>query len=1726
MEGLNDPTRAKAQYYQALERDPLNADALDRLEQLLEHHGLHDELAQFLDSHVRRLEAQHADPVYVAALCFRLAEVWHKRFDETEHALQWYRRAYTLDSQCVAAIYEARQIHAAAGDHTSAVDLLEMETQAEPDVERRVSLLSELARAKAHDLGDVNGAILALRGALSLLPGDVQVMHELATYLVERAGSADEATAAIDLKRAAELFYRIAQGVSETECLDYLEAALRYAPYHESALDMLESAAERLGRSDLLPAAWVGFVASAPQSPAVDERRIHLANAYAAAGQLDDAIYCIEEVAERGEQRAIALIEELQGRAGRPKTARAVVASARAPVEADEDEDPDFAAALMRDDVDDFSEDQPETVRPPKKRLGDSDAPPARQVPTAGKRPVVESEPPPPAVAPSRVAQLKTQLTQFARAGRDAEAETLCHEVLGIDPSDADAFTFLEGFYRKKRRHEQLRDLLLSSTQIPGLSIEARKLRLREVAAISETKLRDPDGAIGAWRNLIALDPVDAEASKTIKRLLEKAKQWDELVQVIEREALLTTDAEAKAELVSQAALMHRDKRKDLPEALEAFRQLHTLRPTDRATRDALCDLALSLESYEDAVPLLQERADEADKERDKLVLMRQLIIVLDDKLGDTERAYEACTQMLTVAPKDKELLDRMERIDEQGEHHERLLGVLERRLELVSRGERTALYTRMAAIADRALSDLERAGKYLQQALETAPGSVEIVESLIDLFDRAGRFEELVKLLSTQAASLTDPVGAADLWRRIARLQAQELKDAEAAARTWQRVLEHNEDEEALRYLLAHSGAKQDHSAIATLLRRLAYLVSERDEKLELLFERAQLLQGTLKDPAEAINALRQILDDVDAEHEPSLELLLATAEETGDQRALADVLRRRLALQHAPEERIETAQRLADLYENDLKDAEGATVALQTWTESDAGDPVPFRRLRTLLTAADRYQELLHTLDALAGVESEEAARNEATIAAARLAFEHFGDTDGAWDRLLPLVDDGVADAETELHALARKSGREEVLASIYVGHAQDAEDTEEQARNWGEAARIYEEYLKQPRQALEAALRMLACDLDNRDYLTHVDRLAAGADSWPRLNQVYDRLLKQTEDAEDKVALLSRHATLLDEGAHDPSEALDRIMRACALDPSNETLLKRAEDLGLRAKRSEELLMVYDRRKAKAEAPQDKIDFILRAARLSDDALQDRERALSYLRQALALTEHATETASSIWDTAEAFDGARPDLGADDARRSLIRAHRDIAEKASREFGSALILRAADLLRTKLADLAGTFDTLRQGAGLFPTSPEVLDALWNVAHETKRLDALDAHLSRLIDDALDSKTAIALLEQRGRLLEGPLSRHADAAEVYGKLLQLDPANEDAPTKLRACLMRGGRYQDLLLAIDKQTQRASTANERLDLLKETAHVWEEQLKNRWEALDAWRKVLNAAPEDPDALAAVVRLTTETGAPKIDVDKLLSDDEPDESTDVNATASNRPHVIPDRRSTRPPPPRASETPAATPAATNTALPRPGELPAFEVRGEDTLVDEIAPVVTKPEATPSAVEALPAQRDSDIEDTSKARSATTLLGVPALNSDADEDDDGDYDDVADDEVSTSGLDDLAALDAALATGKDDRDFLDEDEVTPAPVRTAPAVTIMRSASLPPAPGSTRSAPPPPPPRASRPVSLPPPPGRTPSIPAGKPTGSLPPPPPPRASVAPSSAPPPLPPRRR
>ncbi|MDD9934385.1 MAG: hypothetical protein OXT09_12320, partial [Myxococcales bacterium] len=1697
MGSSGDVPRARALYQQALHLNVGHPDAGARLRALLEEHGEPQELAEFLDGYARALEQAGGPPEYIADLYTRLGELWQGDFGQPDTASAFFNRATELRRSAAApnATPSAAAQPVPDGDPAGLAEQLEAQAQQAAGTEQRIALLTQLASLRVEQQGDLEGGIVALRQALADVPGDIQVMHQLASYLLTRAEGLDEQAAAADHRRVAELFYQIAQGVDDTQAMEYLGSALQANPGHTGAMDMIEQLAPTMGHGDALPGYWVAYVAAAGDGPDADLRRLSLAEAYLAAGQLEDASYCLRPAAERGNERAHELLQSVYGQQATLDT-----------IEEDHEDEEATAAGGRR---------SLPTARPPARR---SDAELARNT--------------------ERITQLRQRVHELVTARRHDEAADLCREILELDANDPEAFNLLESQYRKKRDHAALRDLLLASTRTPGLSVDARKLRLREAATLSESKLREADAAISAWRGVVTLDPADRDATRSLKRLLKRAQQWDELASVLEREALATTGVDEKVALLREIAVLHRDRRKDLVEAAEAFRQLYALKPGEKGVRDELAELFVKVEAWEDAVPVLREKLDDTAESRQQLRLAHQLAEILQEKLARHDDAYEICERALSIKSSDREAFERMERIDEESGNHSRLLGTLERRALLAPKAERPALFMRMGVIAEEQLGDLDKAADYLGDALDLAPTETDALSRLTAMCERAGRYADLVELLRERTVLEKDANNRVALHRRIARVLSDYLEDDDGAAESWQQVLGVEEDEEGLRFLKDRAVRQDDHAGLAGLLGRLAAKVESTEEQRDFLFDRAVVLHEKLDSSAEAAAALKRIVEELDPDFVPAIEELATVCEATGDQEGLATALERQLALGEG-DDRLGLARRLSDLAEHELKQALRAIAALQVWAEEDSRNPEPHRRLRDLLEAEEQWEALVTTLDALSDWEDEFEAREDATIAAALAAFEHLADADGAWKRLLPLVEDRHEQAEEALHQVAKGSGRQAHLAALYVRLAQETEQTELQGIYWRSASEVYEHELGQPDQAFEAALRMLATDLHSPAFLEIVDRLALETSAFPRLAQVYDRLLKLTDDGDAKVELLRRHAALLDEPQ--PSEALDRVLRACGLAPQDEDLLVRAEKLAQRTKRSEEMLVVYDRRCAKSDDAPDKVRLMIRAARLSDSALHDRTRADGYLKSALGASLESPELAASVEQAAAELDETRPEAGTEQSRRALVQSHAEIAQKVAPEVAAGLMMRGAELLE-ELGDPRAAFDVLRQGNGLLPAHDELWERLVGAGKALGRLDAVDAHLARLIDDAIDSDTTVALLRRRGELLEGVLDRMRDAAAVYDKILQLRPSDEDAAGKLRASLRESGRFQDLLVAINKQLQRTGEPSERLSLLEEIAQTWERDLRNRWEALDAWRAVLGQDPEHEEALAAVERLEAGRGS-VVDADAPeVPSEPPDEDAGADGEQSPEEAAVAAEEGGDEVSAEASST-ESEPEATTDDLDA-GADTAVDIEAAAGEADQVADASEEGEDRDTDEElGAPAFDDSALTDAvPEAATAGADVGAESLEADAQDwqAQPSPFDEptasepapppqpaaaAADSEDEEEAEGDLASLDAALASdgGPEELDVFDGIEEVDVGVAVDP-----------PAPRAGRvSSAPPPPPRVSRPGSMPPPlPGARASVPPPPPGsaasgGSMPPPvpggsappPPPQGSRPPGSIPP-------
>jgi len=110
----------------------------------------------------------------------------------------------------------------------------------------------------------------------------------------------------------------------------------------------------------------------------------------------------------------------------------------------------------------------------------------------------------------------------------------------------------------------------------------------------------------------------------------------------------------------------------------------------------------------------------------------------------------------------------------------------------------------------------------------------------------------------------------------------------------------------------------------------------------------------------------------------------------------------------------------------------------------------------------------------------------------------------------------------AERAGQELAARTKEYRPLVHLYVSRAQQQPDKRAALHDWHKAAKLYEQELAEPLEALEALLRALALDLQNLGLLDAIDRLAVASGAWERLFRVYNRLVQEPKTrAEGRVA-----------------------------------------------------------------------------------------------------------------------------------------------------------------------------------------------------------------------------------------------------------------------------------------------------------------------------------------------------------------------------------------------------------------------------------------------------------------------------------------------------------------------------------------------------------------------------------------------------------------------------
>jgi tetratricopeptide (TPR) repeat protein len=281
----------------------------------------------------------------------------------------------------------------------------------------------------------------------------------------------------------------------------------------------------------------------------------------------------------------------------------------------------------------------------------------------------------------------------------------------------------------------------------------------------------------------------------------------------------------------------------------------------------------------EAVVELYEQRVELAPSDADRVVLLTEAAELWEHELERPERALLAMRDAVLADPRDRGLIESLERLAELSGRWEDLGGLVEdiaANADL-DRRELYELRLRSAGWYRDRMDDPTRAERALSEALASDPEPIEAHEQLVALFRAQERKADLVASLRAWSEVEPDTAKRIALLREAAELARKELAQPELAAEHYQALIGiDREDVEGLRSLAEIRSEQGRWNEVVGLLERLLDLVPS-DERPGIARAMGEAYRDHLGDPREAIRSYETALelDSVDLSSMDALEAL-----------------------------------------------------------------------------------------------------------------------------------------------------------------------------------------------------------------------------------------------------------------------------------------------------------------------------------------------------------------------------------------------------------------------------------------------------------------------------------------------------------------------------------------------------------------------------------------------------------------------------------------------------------------------------------------------------------------------------------------------------------------------------------------------------------------------------------------------------------------------------------
>lgn len=1012
---------------------------------------------------------------------------------------------------------------------------------------------------------------------------------------------------------------------------------------------------------------------------------------------------------------------------------------------------------------------------------------------------------------------------------------------------------------------------------------------LFEAATIELAEVKDFAAAAHTLNSLLEIAPQDTQVLRALAEASEKQGRWDKVAEVLERElAVLGPNARARAIEARFKLGVTLDMHLSLPEdAMVQFQAVLQEAPDHRETREYLegrlmkhqagrFDSAVFLtQSYErtgdwqKAVEVLQAQLPELERrgERKEIrALLLRIAEIQQENLGNPSLAFATLCRALKNDSNDPALRAQLSAVAAANELSDELAEILGDEANAADSEGRGTLAAELREAAAELyagpLRDPARAIRIYEGILESQPGRTVPLEALTALYDGAGRFEDLEKVLRRRLVFQDEPAARLPLLLALAGALVDKLGRAEDALPLLEEARRHDPGNGVARRLLIDlCDAQGNFSELRSLLEEeIAACVQPGEAEAAARAKKrlAVLLAEQLQDVAGAIPIWEELRAQEARKGSVSakdvsfttLERLYATAGRHSELRKLYEAA---LKGERDPALVSTLTTRLGEVLSVHLGGKEEAAARHLKVLELDPHSQASLHALRALFADLGRHEELVALLRKmmrttaqpeqlkdlrfqLAEVLGAQLHRRAEAVEAGRRILDIEPHTAAEFDRLAAIF--RVNEAWSELADVLERS------AGVHGG--------EERIARLLELARVHEEKLRRRELAASPYERILKMAPGHEEAYAQLCRHHIEHNDWQKLVALKDDRAKRAQDPRQRIALLREIGTIYEERLVQKPLAFLAAARAFREDWNDAELAAWTERLALETDSVDELISIYD----------EALGNLTDERRITDTHLRMAELAWKHLAAPADAEKHYRRALDSDPRNSTALDGMVALYQSQGKWREVVQVfERQVEQSEDVGVRIAMLRRVARTLEERAEDVDGSINAYRRILELDGADVAALRDYAALLERAGRWQALIGVLRRQEELASSRVDALAVRLRVGGLTEHQLESPEKAIAIYQSILEEEPGHLQSLKALERLFTALNRPRDLVQIFEKLVELAPSPEEATRLLFKIGATWEETLDDLGQAVDANRRALQADPRSARAIENLERL-------------------------------------------------------------------------------------------------------------------------------------------------------------------------------------------------------------------------------------------------------------------------